>query len=285
MSRFLEKTSHFSVELESWTRQESKILECPKVQRTLESKKRAPSNHTLQGVVAHRFSDVNGDGRYRRFVSLVREYRGKYEVDLEHRDYFISISREGRRVYFVKCDEIATNKGHVLIVGHKGKVKSRRLKDVLKEAHRSRCLIVANHALHKMGIDYFVVSKIVGSKNLMKMSMSKGDLDENINGFDAVELNSYFPEDWKKIRKIVKNRKTRITASSDAHFLGEFFRSYVELEGLDFSSGEGFKKSLKRAFRKGVKVHAKKHGFVALYRHGLHLVFDHFSGVLGIVRK
>ena len=65
----------------------------------------------------------------------------------------------------MKTDEIETDKGHVLVVGFKGKIRKSRLKDVLKEAHKQKCVIIANHPLHKFGVSYFLVEKILGEES------------------------------------------------------------------------------------------------------------------------
>jgi len=225
-------------------------------------------------------SNVNGDQRYEKFLQATTELPNKYSVNSTHKDYFFSISMNDKRVYFVKTDEIGTNKGHILIVGFKGKIKNRKLDSLLKEAHKQKCIIIAPHPLHDFDISFFLFRKIFPSG---KESISRKDLKKHKKDFDALELNSYFPEDWKKIKKFAKKNKLTIESDSDAHNLNEVFRSYFELTNLNFQNPVKFKRSLKKGFKKGVKLHALDHGHTAVYRHGLNVMFRIIGKKIGLI--
>ncbi|MFH1376908.1 MAG: PHP-associated domain-containing protein [Candidatus Woesearchaeota archaeon] len=216
----------------------------------------------------------NNDGRYEKFLKAIKFLPKRYQVNLKNKDYFISITKNKKTIHIIKTDEIETNKGHILIVGYKGKVKKRRnLKELLKIAHKSGCIIIANHPLHGNNIAYFLILKLIGNK--YKLSLDKKDIKKN--KFDAVELNPYFQEDWKKIKKFAKKEKIKIVADSDAHFFDELFKSYFEVKDLNFKNPKTFKKSLKKDFKKHIKIHAQKHGFIAKYKHIIQSILENIK--------
>jgi len=206
----------------------------------------------------------------------------EYTIDKKFEDYFFSITRRKKTVYFVKTDEIGTEKGHVLIIGYRGKLPSKNLNLLLREAHKQKCIIIANHPLHKFGIPYFFVSKII---NTGKISLKKKDLEKHKRQFDALELSSYFPEDWKEIRSFSKKNNLQIVSDSDAHSLDEIFTSYYEIPKLSFASPKKFKKSLKKALKKRIKLHARQYGFLAEYKHGIQVLLGMIGNRLGVIKK
>jgi len=223
-----------------------------------------------KGNIVFGISDSDGNGRYKKFIKELKKIKG-YEIDFKYEDYFVLIKKSKKVVYIIKADEIGTEKGHILIVGYDGKIKSRNLNDVLKEAHKQKCVVIANHPLHQNNLGYFLFSKLFDTGN--KISLSKKVLKKHKKDFDALEENAYFPEDWKKIEKFSKKNKIPIISSSDAHEFDEFFKSYFEVKNLNFKNPKKFKKSLKKAIKKEIKLYAKNHGFEAKYEHAVKILF------------
>jgi hypothetical protein len=225
----------------------------------------------------------NGNNRkYRKFVESLGKLPKKYKVDMEFDSCFVCVRKGRKKIYFVKTDEIATDKGHVLIVGYPHDIRSKKLEDIFSKVKRRDCVVIANHPLHHLGIDYFFYSKLIGGND--KVSISRRELNKYKGKFDAIELNSYFPGDWDKIRAYSKKNKIPVVADSDAHEVDELFRSWFEIKNLDFRNPEKFKKSLKRGLKKGLKVHARAHGFEAKYVHVLHGLINKYGGKLGLVK-
>lgn len=233
------------------------------------------------GNIVLGISDYNSDNRYALFLKVLKHLK-EYKVDWKNKDYFVVISEKKtkEKIYLIHTNELGTNKGHILVVGFKGKIKTKNLKEILKEAHRQKAIIIANHSLHEFSIPYFLVSKIL---KCGKLSLSKKDLIKNEKNFDAVELNSYFPEDWKRIRSFAKKENLPVIADSDAHFLNELFTSDFELKNLNFSNPKKFKKSFRKSLKKVLKVHAKSHGFEAKYKHELQVLFENFLMKIGLI--
>jgi len=214
---------------------------------------------------------------WRKFVNATKKLPKEYTIDRKYQDYFISISKNKKRIYFVKTDEIETNKGHISIIGFKGKIKKRKLREVLKQAKKQRCVVIANHPLHEYGLSYF----LFWGENI---SLSKKTIRKNKKFFDAVELNAYFPENWKKVRIFSKKNKIPVVADSDAHSFNEFFKSYFELENINFNNPKKFKKSLKKALKKKIKIHAREHGFEAKYKHIAGVFLEEIGEKLGVIK-
>tara|TARA_Y100000310_G_scaffold140809_1_gene140226 strand:+ start:810 stop:1628 length:819 start_codon:yes stop_codon:yes gene_type:complete len=227
-------------------------------------------------------ANTNNNGAYSKFVSSLGRLPKEYNVDMEFKDYFVSVSKGRKRIYFVKTDEIVTNRGHVLVVGFRGAIKSKKLKELFKEVKKQNCVVIATHPLHEFGIEYFFVSSLLGNRH--RISIRSKELKKVKGKFDAIELNSYFPEDWDRIRKFGSKSGTPVIAESDAHTLDEFFQSWFSIKEIDFSDPSKFKKSLKRGLRKGIKVHARAHGFEAKYFHVLHVLWNSIGMRIGVVR-
>ncbi len=227
-------------------------------------------------------SNFNDDERYKKLFEVTRLLSREYLVNKKYSDYFFSIQRLDKKIYFIKTDEIETDKGHILIVGFNGKIRKRELEHVLREAQKQKCIIISNHPLHNFGFPYFLVKKILGkSKNL---GLNKRDLIKNKKYFDALEINSYFPEDWKKIKAFAKKNSKPLVSDSDAHFLDEIFTSWYEVEGLNFKNPAEFKKSLKRALRRNLHLHSKKYGYLARYKHSFEIVLEKIGRKMGIIK-
>ena len=228
-----------------------------------------------QGNLVLGIANFNDDSRYEKVIQIIKKLPKKYDVNYRFKECFVSISKSNQTIHFVKADEIDTEKGHILIIGHNGKIKKRNLKEVLKEAHKNHCIVIASHPLHDFAVGHFIIKK---------MSLSKEELIKNKKQIDAIELDSYFPKDWKKIKKISKNEKIPIVSESDAHFLDEFFRSYFELKGLNFKNPSIFKKSLKKALKRTIKLHAQRYNFTAEYKHILQVYFEKLGKRLHILQ-
>ena len=227
-------------------------------------------------------SNFNDDDRYKKLLETAENLRN-YKINAKYRDFFFSIEKNNKKVYFVKTDEIETNKGHILIIGFKGKIRKRRLEEVLKEAHKQGCVIIANHPLHhEFNITYFFIKKILNSNK--EISINKKELIKHKKDFDAIELDAYFPEDWIKIKKFATKNKIPIISDSDAHFLDEIFASFYEVKNLNFINPALFKKSLKNALKKRIHLHAKKYGYFARYKHLLEVVLENFGKKIGLLK-
>ncbi len=227
-------------------------------------------------------SNFNYDDRYKKLLETAENLRN-YKINAKYRDFFFSIEKNNKKVYFVKTDEIETNKGHILIIGFKGKIRKRRLEEVLKEAHKQGCVIIANHPLHhEFNITYFFNKKILNSNK--EISINKKELIKHKKDFDAIELDAYFPEDWIKIKKFATKNKIPIISDSDAHFLDEIFASFYEVKNLNFINPALFKKSLKNALKKRIHLHAKKYGYFARYKHLLEVVLENFGKKIGLLK-
>mgnify|MGYP001582515547 CR=1 FL=1 len=213
-------------------------------------------------------ANFNDDCRYEKIMQVSKRLHRGYNTNYKFKECFFSISKNGKTIYFVKADEIDTNKGHILIIGHEGKIRKRNLKEILKEAHKDHSIIIASHPLHNVVIGHFIIKK---------MSLSSEDIAQNKRQIDAIELDSYFPKDWRKIKKISKTQKIPVVSESDAHFLGEFFKSYFELDNLSFRDSNRFRKTLKKALRRKIKLHAQEHNFMAEYKH----IFQVYLSILG----
>lgn len=234
------------------------------------------------GIIVLGVSNFNDDGRFKKLFDSTKLLSKVYKINEENKEYFFSIEKNNDKVYFIKTDEIETNKGHILVIGFKGKIKKRKIKSVLREAHKQHCILIANHPLHEFGISYIIVKRLLGRPQ--RVSLNIEDLKRYEGDFDAFEINSYFPEDWDKIKKIAKKYKKKVVSDSDAHFLDEIFSSWYEIKGLNFSSPSSFKKSLKKALRKNLNLHAKKHDYIASYRHTIQVIFENFGRKIGLLR-
>ncbi len=221
-------------------------------------------------------ANFNDDRRYERFVEISKKLPKEYKVDYTFEEIFITISRGHQKIHFIKCDEIQTNRGHILIVGYEGMIKKRTLNEVLKNAYRNKCIIIVSHPLHNVMIGHFIIKKI---------SLTEKEIVKNKKLIDAIELDPYFPGDWKKVKEISRKEKIPVIAESDAHFLGEFFKSYFELGELKFKNPNILKKSLKKALKKSIKIHAEKHNFVAGYKHILQVFIENFGKKIGLINE
>ena len=228
-------------------------------------------------------AEFNCDGRFGKFVDATKELPKNYVVDQKNSDWMISIKKNKKKIYFVRTDEVETNKGHILIVGNKEKIDVHNLENLLKIAKKKKWVVVADHPLHKASLAYFLIAKIFSLKNL---SLDEKTIKKYKDYFSSIEMNSYFPEDWKKIKKFAKKNKIPIIADSDAHFVNEFFQSHFDVKYLNFKSLSKFTKSLKKALKKHVKTHSQKHIFTAKYKHGFDsIIFEFILGKMGLIKK
>ncbi len=234
------------------------------------------------GNIVLGISNFNDDERYKKLFETAKLLSKEYLVNKKYSDYFFSIQRADKKIYFVKTDEIETDKGHILIVGFNGKIRKRKLEHILKEAKKQNCIIIANHSLHDFGIPYFIVKKILGKHG--EISFTKKDLEKNKKYFDALEISSYFPEDWKKIKTFAKENRKTLVSDSDAHFLDEIFTSWYEVKGLNFKNPAEFKKSLKKSLQKNLHLHSKKYGYYARYRHTFEIALEKIGEKMGIIK-
>lgn len=236
----------------------------------------------IRGDAVIGIANSNDNGRYERFVNGINSLK-EYNANLTNKDTFVSLTKGKKTIHFVKADEIGTNKGHILIIGHNGKIGKLKLKPLLELAYNEGDIIIANHPLHNFGISHFLVKKYFEHNH--PISFTKRELKKDEKYLDAVELNSYFPEDWKKIKKFSRKEKIPLVADSDAHFLREFFSSYFELENLDFSNSINFKKSLKSALKTHIRLHLGKNGFLATYEHALQIIWYKIGFKLGFLKE
>lgn len=225
-------------------------------------------------------AEFNSDGRFSKFLKATKKLPKDYCVS--ENGPIISIEKGKKKIYFVRADEIATDKGHILIVGNNGKIKTRNIEELLRNARRHGWIVVADHPLHKFFLPYFIISKLIdGWSNI---SLGKEDMLKNKKDFDSLEINSYFANDENEIKKIGRKNKIPIISDSDAHSIEEFFNSYFELENLDLKNISKFKKSFRKALKKHIKLHIGKHDFFAEYRHGFKVLFDYIGKKLGFVK-
>ena len=225
-------------------------------------------------------AEFNNDGGFSKFVKATEKLPRDYHI--AKNGPIILIRRKNKKIYFVRADEIGTDKGHVLIVGNNEKISSKNIIEILKKARKNKWIIIADHPLHKFLLPYFLISKLIdGEPNI---SLKKEIILKNKNYFDSIELNPYFPEDTGKIKYFGKKNKIPIVSESDAHSLGEFFESYFELENLDLSNISKFKKSFRKAMKKHIKLHVGKHGFLAEYKHGFNVLIDYLGRKIGFMK-
>lgn len=226
-------------------------------------------------------ADFHEDKRYDTFLAGMKQL--PYQLDLRHQNSFFSLHQGKRSIIFLRTKEVETDKGHFLLIGFLGKTKGRNLKDLLKEAKKQHAIVIANHTLHQFPISQFLVLRSM-RRDTEHMSANAITLERYKKYFEALELNPYFPKDWKNIRNIANKEKIALVTDSDAHFPEEFFRSYILLEDLHFSSLYAFQKSFRRALKKGLKLHARKAGYISLYKHAFQILFWFLVVRLGIIK-
>ncbi len=235
-----------------------------------------------RGNIVLGISNFNDDNRYKKLFETTKLLSKKYLINKKYKNYFFSIKLDNQEIYFIKTDEIETDKGHILIIGFNGKIRKRKLEHVLRDAKKQKCMVIANHPLHDSGIPYFFIQKILHTPK--SMSLSKKDLIKNKKYFDTLEISSYFPEDWKKIKAFAKKNEKTLVSDSDAHFLDEIFASWYEVKNLNFKNPAEFKKSLKKALRKNLHLHVKKYGYFAKYRHIFEIVLEKIGRKMGVIK-
>ncbi|MFH1452308.1 MAG: hypothetical protein ABIF88_03990 [archaeon] len=239
--------------------------------------------HRKKGNIVLGITEFNNDKRFKKFLDTIKKLK-KYKISCPYENYFFSIKKDKKEIYFIKTNEIGTDKGHILIIGFIGEIRKRKLEEVLKEAHKQKCIIIANHPLHlENKISYFLIKKIFGSSK--EPSINKKNLLKYKKDFDAIELNSYFPEDWKNIKKFSKQNKVQLVSDSDAHFLDEIFTSFYEVKNLNFKNPSSFKKSLKKSLKRNLSLHSGKAGYSAKYKHALEILFENFWKKIGIIKN
>lgn len=244
------------------------------------SKKFVEKAFKIPGNLAVGITNFDNNEIYEKFLASLKLL--PYKVDYSNKDCFISITKNNRTIYIIKTDEIDTDKGHILLIGHKGKIGKTNLKVLLKKAHKEKDIIIATHPLHEFGVSHFIIKRFFTEKPI---NITEKELKKDKKGFDAIELNSYFPEDWNKIKEFAKKENMKIVAESDAHFLNEFFNSYFELEGLDFTNAYTFKKSLKQALKHHIRLHPHSNGFTAKYKHAIQNLLDIVGLKLKILKE
>lgn len=231
-----------------------------------------------KGSLVLGITNSKNNKKYEHFLKLTKTLPKEYSSSKEYSDYFFSLKYKKKIIYFVKTYEVETEKGHILLIGYKGKLSSTKLKEVLRSAHKQKAIIIANHPLHS-SVSYFLITKALGED---KIGLNKKELSQNKEDFDAIELNSYFPEDWKNIKKLSKKIGIPLVSDSDAHFPEELFRAYYEADSLNFKNPKEFKASLKKSLKKGIHLRARKHRFYAEYKHGLEIIIHKFLSLLKI---
>jgi len=224
-----------------------------------------------QGNLVIGITNWNNSTKYKKFLEATNKLPKTYKINLKHKEYFISITKNKKTIHFIKSDELETKNGHILIVGHKGKIITTNFKKTLKDCHKQGDIIIADHPLHHENIAHFFILRLMGNKH--KLSLGKKTIEKNKKYIDALELNSYFSKDWKKIKKFAKKNNLNVIANSDAHFTNELFKSYIELKNLNFKNPKLLKKSIRKALKKKIKIHAHRHGFSAGYKHVLSGIF------------
>ncbi len=238
----------------------------------------------MKGNLVLGVSNFDDDDRYETIVGESKRLSQRFKVNYEFKEYFISIKYKNKNIHLIKTDEIETKEGHILLIGHKGKVKTHSLVGLLKKARKERDIVIANHPLHTFGLGYFLIKHLFRKRSAI--SISAQDIDKNKKSISALELNSYFQEDWKSINALSKKLGIPLVSDSDAHFTDELFRSYYVVDGLSFKNVLAFKKTLKKALKKHMILHARKHGCFASYRHALSVLLIEIIGIkLGLVKR
>ncbi len=224
-------------------------------------------------------TNFNGSREYELFYQAVKKVYPS-EIQDTYANYFFTLNLGKHHIHFVKTIEIATDKGHVLLIGFPGKIKNRKVSDVISEAHKVHAIVIANHPLHEFKKGYFFIQKLFSIKKPINI-----DAKELLkNKFDAFELNAYFPKDWKKVRALAKRKNVPVVADSDAHFLDEVFTSWFEVKNLSFTSPKSFVKTLKKGIKHPLKLHARAHGYFAQYKHALQILVENFGKRLKLIK-
>ncbi|MFQ5531212.1 MAG: hypothetical protein ACE5ES_01210 [Candidatus Nanoarchaeia archaeon] len=222
-----------------------------------------------KGNIVLGISDHNWNELYSKFLKTLKTLK-EYKIDLKNQRLFVSVkNKENDKIWLIKTHEVGTNQGHILLIGYNGE-KTHNIKKLLKLAHKEKAIVIANHPLHPHGISYFLYLKLAGREN-QSASITKKQLKQK-KFIDAVELNSYFPEDWPKVKKFSKKNKIPIVTGSDSHKPSEILRSSFQLENLDFRSPKAFKKSFRKALKKHVKLNPVAHGFEAKYFRAVNII-------------
>lgn len=91
-------------------------------------------------------------------------------------------------------------------------------------------------------------------------------------------------EDWDKIKNFARRYNKKVVSDSDAHFLDEIFTSWYEIDDLNFKNPRSFKRSLKTALRKNLKLHAKRYGYIARYRHAIQVIVENIGRKIGLLK-
>ena len=224
-------------------------------------------------------ADFNNDGRFSKFEKTIRELPKDYLIN--KKGPIISIKKNKKMIYFIRANEISTEKGHILIIGNNEKIKTRKLENILIKAKENKWIVIADHPLHEFTFPYFLISRI---NEHSAISLKKETIYNNKKNIDVLELNSYFPEDRKEIKKLGKKYKIPVISESDAHFMNEFFNSYFELDNLDLTNITKFKKTFRKALKKHIKLHPRKKGIFVIYKHGVYVVMEIFGKKLGLIK-
>jgi len=197
---------------------------------------------TLSGIINFE------DNRAQLFFKYLQGLGYKTKVN----DSLITIYKGWNKAHFLAGQEVRTKEGDVLILGSNKNITSKNLLDVLNEAKLiNDAIVIADHPL----------VPVIG--------LSEESIKYHKNKFDAIETwNSNFGTDLSK-RQIELAKKYDLPgiASSDSHSPKDAFVSYMKLEGLDFSSTNKLKGSLKDSLKNNPEQVTNSFKLHEKYRH------------------
>jgi len=239
------------------------------------------NQNTLVGMINF------NDNRYEGLVNTRKRFPKNYQIYDDHKKVFIGINNSDLWNFVLRGQEIPTEKGHLLIIGGEENIRSKKFKDVLKEAKDVGALRIVDHPLAEYGLVGRIFNKFANNNEGGRYSLGEENLRKFKNEFDAIEVtNSNVSHLINKTGKIASELNLPGIFTSDSHTLNKMFSSYMIFSKLDFTNPESLKESLKEKIKsEDFSYHSGKNRKFENLLHAMAVVYNIVRQKTGIIKE
>lgn len=209
------------------------------------------SPNSLVGLI--NFSDERAQRIFKRLKKIC-SVKGDYDLSQDGSLLTIVNKSNNRIANYIMGQEIATDKGHVVIVGNSQNIPYSLFRDVVKSAKEEHnALVFADHATREYAGLVKAVAKGFGKD--IRLGLREEDIAnfrEDIDGMSVLDSASSRAESRRQI-ELARKYGVPVYACSDSHSIDGIFSPSVKMN-LDLTNENNLKLALREELKKGITL-------------------------------
>ncbi|GEM_PF-2593648 len=238
------------------------------------------NQNTLVGI-----TNFSGNGMYETIMHSIEKMPKSIEIYDEHKDVYIGArSEKGFWHFFLRTEEIPTDKTRVLVAGSREDIGTRNLEEVLRISEERGYLTVALRPENKF-MNRIAERILHRQKNLC---LSKESFEKYSGRFDVLEVfNSSYPRMFSENERLAKENHIPGIYSSEAYRIDSLFNGNFTMEEIDFSNPKSLITSIKKGLqeRRYFAKIVREKGFFENALHKISTIYAPIAISLGLLKE